>query len=529
MFVPELLYNVEKRFQEVLMTQKRDKLVSQTMAVTLIILVSKGVGFIREMIMAYYFGRDWITDAYNSAYSLFYLPVLLFSSCITSTLVPLYMEKENALGRDGANRFINNTLNVFLFFSLIISVLMMIFAPGLVSIVYPGFSGECFDLATALSKIMYPALIFFVAGIVLSTLLNAQEHYIAAQLTGLPLSFALIFAAVFFSDSYGIHAQAWGVVAAGVLQIVILCPALRKNYRYRFSLNVSDPDFKRLMILAVPALLSMAVNELNHMIDRMLASTLNAGDISAMTYAFKLITFMIGVLVVPLTTISFSKMSKDAVRKDASAIIPHVHKSLSLLLFAILPIVMVAAVLSNDVIRLAYGRGQFDEESVRITGMVFMFYVVGVPFFGTRDLLNRVFHSLKDTKTPMIIAAVSMAANILLNLILRNIMGVNGLAFATAVAALLGVVLLFVTLSKRIKNVFSKPFLLEMSKIALASVFALVSSICLDFVYPVSLSTLGTLARLIVISGASLAIYLLACLLLRVQMVKGFITILKRR
>lgn len=511
------------------MSQKKDKLVSATLSVTLIILFSKGVGFIREMIMANYFGRNWITDAYNSAYSLFYLPILLFSSCITSTLVPLYIKKENALGRAGANKYASNVLNVFLFFSLIVTAVMMLFAPQLVNIVYPGFDGETFTLTTHLSRIMYPALIFFVAGIVLSTILNAQEHYIAAQLTGLPLSFALIFAAVFLSDSCGIYAQAWGVFAAGVLQIVILYPTLRKSYRYSFSLKINDPDFKYLMILAVPALLSMAVNELNHMIDRMLASSLNPGDISAMTYAFKLITFMIGVLVVPLTTISFSKMSKEAVKKDNTAIIPHIHRSLSLLLFAILPIVMMAAVCSEDIIRLAYGRGQFDEESVKITGVVFMFYVVGVPFFGVRDLLNRVFHSLQDTKTPMIIAAVSMAVNIVLNLILRKYMGVNGLAFATAVAALVGVTLLFTRLSVRIKNVFTVRFLMENMKIVLASAVALVSSLLLASLVPEASGMLSTLLRLIAVCGASAVVYLAVCIVLRVSAVKGFLSLLKRR
>lgn len=529
MFASVSRYNVENRLDEVPMSQKRDKLVSTTLSVTLIILLSKGVGFVREMIMAYYFGRNWITDAYNSAYSLFYLPVLLFSSCITSTLVPLYIKKENELSRDSANRFASNTLNVFMFFSLIVSTIMMVFAPQFVNLVYPGFDGETFRLTTYLSRVMYPALVFFVAGIVLSTLLNAQEHYIAAQLTGLPLSFALIFAAVFLSDAYGIHAQAWGVVAAGVLQIIILLPTLRKSYRYSFSLNPTDPAFRSLMLLAVPALLSMAVNELNHMIDRMLASSLNPGDISAMTYAFKLITFMIGVLVVPLTTISFSNMSREAVKKDASAIIPHVHKSLSLLLFVILPIVMMAGVMSKDIIRLAYGRGQFDEQSVAITGTVFLFYVVGVPFFGVRDLLNRVFHSVQDTKTPMIIAAVSMAANIGLNLILRKIMGVNGLAFATAVAALIGVTLLFISLSKRIKNVFTFEFLKETAKIALASGITLVISLLFRKFIPESTATIGTFLRLVAVCGASVASYLAACTLLRVRQMKSLLSLIKKR
>lgn len=192
------------------MASKSNHLMRTTLSVTLVIFVSKAIGFIREMIMAYYFGRDCITDAYNSAYSLFYLPVLLFSSCVTSTLVPLYIRRENELGPEGAHRFASNTLNLFATFSLLISLFMMLFAGPLVHIVYPGFSEEAHDLTVTLSRIMFPALVFFVAAIVLSTVLNAQEHYLAAQLTGLPLSFALITAAVLFSGTVGIRAPGMG-------------------------------------------------------------------------------------------------------------------------------------------------------------------------------------------------------------------------------------------------------------------------------------------------------------------------------
>lgn len=507
------------------MASKNNRLMQTTLSVTLVILVSKAIGFIREMIMAYYFGRDWITDAYNSAYSLFYLPVLLFSSCVTSTLVPMYIRRENELGPEGAHRFASNALNLFAVFSLLISLLMMLFAEPLVSIVYPGFSAEAHDYTVVLSRIMFPALAFFVAAIVLSTVLNAQEHYLAAQLTGLPLSFSLILAAILFGD---IRAQAWGVLVAGVLQVIILLPSLRHGFRYYPTFDLHDTHFRRLMALAVPSVLSMAVNELNHMIDRMLASTLNSGDISSMTYAFKLITFMTGVLVVPLTTISFSKMSKQAAAKNPSALIPHVRKSLALLAFVILPIVCIAGVCSEQVIRLAYGRGRFDEESVLLTGQVFLFYVMGVPFYGMRDLMNRVYHSMENTKTPMIIACISMALNIVLNLILREVMGVNGLAFATSIAALTGCVLLARGITRRVGHVFSRKFLLELFKIAFSSALALIVSLCMSRLLPDWRGTLPVIGWLILVALPGAIVYILSCLALNVKQCSSILSILKR-
>ncbi len=505
------------------MSNKQNRTLKATLLVTLVIIFSKGIGFIREMIMAYYFGRDIVTDAYNSAYSLFYLPVLLFSSCITSTLVPIYIQKENSLGREMANHFASNTLNLFIAFSLIVSAVMMIFTSPLVQLVYPGFEGESLALSITLTRIMLPALAFFVASIVLSTLLNAQEHYLAAQLTGFPLSIALISAAILFSDRYGIHAQAWGVVVAGILQIVILYPSLRKDYKYTFSLNARDPEFKKLMALAIPAILSMAANEVNHMIDRMLASTLNAGDISAMAYAFKLITFMIGVLVVPLTTISFSKMSKKADKLHPESVIPHIRSGVVSLTAVILPIVMIAAVCATPIIRLAYGRGQFDETSVLITGQVFLFYVVGVPLFGLRDLLNRVYHAFQDTKTPMRITFIAMISNIALNLILRRLMGVNGLAFATTVAAFISVLMLASGLVRRIKGVFDRAFFIELIKIALASIMSLITALALMNTLSEPFGVFIILLYLILITGASVIVYAAACYVLKVTAVRNLI------
>ncbi|MBQ4450836.1 MAG: murein biosynthesis integral membrane protein MurJ [Clostridia bacterium] len=511
-------------------SSKRRALIGSTMSVTLIIFISKAIGFIREMIMANYFGADSITDAYNSAYSLFYLPVLLFSSCITSTLVPLYLRSERELGNEGARRFSANTITLFSLAALAVSLVMFVLSRPLVKLVYPGFSGEKLELAVTLTRIMMPALIFFVAGLVLSSLLNAKEKYVAAQLTGLPLSFAEIAAAIFLSKRYGIYPQAWGVLAAGILQIVVLVPFFKGSLRYKPTFDPKDVFFRRMLVLAVPALLSMAVNELNHMVDRMLASGLNDGDISAMSYAFKPIMFIMGVLVVPLTTVSFSKMARQSIANDPSLAIPQVRESIKLLLTAALPIVLIAAVESRHIIRFAYGRGAFSEDSVIVTGKVFLCYVVGVPFFGLRDLTNRVYHAFEDTATPMYIAAISVAVNIALNLLLRPLMGVYGLALATGIAAFVGVILLFVKLKKKVSGLFGKDFVLELMRIAAMSLPVLAAALLLSRILPEAYGTGRVFLRLALISLISLGVYAALLLLADKKRLQSVISrLLKKR
>ena len=514
------------------MTKKSESLARAAISVTLIILFSKAVGFVREMIMAAYFGADAATDAYNSAYSLFYLPVLLFSSCITSTFVPQYTRCQSEIGQRGADGFCSNSLNMFCVIALCVSAAMFVLARPLVGLIYPGFEGDKLALTVRLSRVMFPALVFFVAGLVLSSLLNAREKYVAAQLTGLPLSFAEIGAAIFFSEKYGISAQAWGVILAGALQIVILLPFLKNNFKYSLCLDFMDKYLKRLAYLALPAMLSMAVNELNHMVDRMLASGLNDGDITAMTYAFKLIMFMMGVLVVPLTTISFSKMSRMAVKNDPKAVIPFIRESLGLLISVMLPLVIVCACQAKHIIRFAYGRGVFSETNVLVTSGVFMFYVIGVPFFGVRDALNRVYHSFEDTKTPMLVAAISMGFNIALNLILRKIMGVNGLALATGIAALIGVILLIRGLNKKVSGVFDRAYVLKLVRLTLANVPVALVSLLLCRINQ-SYGTLYVFLRLAWVTIAALCVYMISILIIggrdEFKRIIGFVTPLLKK
>ena len=175
------------------------------MLVTLVIIASKAVGFIREMVVAHYFGTQPENDAYVAAYALFYVPVLLLNSCITSTLVPMYTEARARRGLARADRFASNTINILALAALGLTVLMLALAEPLVHLVYPGYEPWKAALTVEMVRIMVLTLMFNITSISLASLLNAQEKYIAAQITGFPLSFAVILAAVLFARQYGVR------------------------------------------------------------------------------------------------------------------------------------------------------------------------------------------------------------------------------------------------------------------------------------------------------------------------------------
>ena len=495
---------------------RKDKLIRTTALVTVVIILSKVCGLLRDVITAGYYGTGVENDAYASAYTLFYLPVLLFNSCITATIVPLFTQEREQRSLTDSNHFASNALNLFCIAALLIAAVMFVFAEPLVKLVFQ-FEAEGIALTVKMTRIMLLGLVFNIMSIVFSSLLNAMERFMAAQLTGFPLSVAVILSVVLFSGRLGIEAIAWGVFAASVLQALILIPFMRGWFKYTPVIDLKDKRFHKLLVLAGPAILSMGVSEINHLVDRSLASGLAAGSISAMNYAYKLITFLLGVLMVPLTTIMFSRMSKQAAAGNKEGVLGSLRYSILLISLVALPIVAVAMVLSNDVVKMIYMRGNFGMESVLLTGSVLMYYLVGVPSFGIRDFLNRTFHSVQDTKTPFRVACLVVISNIVLNIILRKFLGAQGLALATSLSSYIGSVTMFILLRRHMGQLNLKKILPDMIKIILSAAAAAVVCILMNRVLPESATTVTTFLRLAAAAGVSLIAYAIACLVLRVE------------
>ena len=306
-------------------------------------------------------------------------------------------------------------------------------------------------------------------------------------------------------------------------------PFLRGWFRYTPVIDFRDRRFHRLLALAGPAMLSMGISELNHMIDHALASGLNPGDISAMSYAYRLITFLLGVLMVPLTTVMFSKLSRLAAANDKKGMLDVLRRCLLVIALVALPIVAIAVVMSVDVIKFAYMRGRFDMHSVEVTAGILVCYVVGVPAFGLRDFLSRVFHALQDTKTPFRVSCLVVALNIVLNLILRVFLGANGLALATSIAGTTGMVTLLVLLKKRFRRLGLGRILPDLLKIVAAALICAGVCLALNRALPPAMGTGRVFIRLAVCAGTSLITYVAACFILRVKTIRTFAADVLRR
>ncbi len=511
-----------KHTRKVTMT-RTDKVFRATALVTIVIIASKLVGFARDMITAGYFGTGLENEAYVASYSLFYLPIFLFNSCITSTLIPLYTRARERSGESAANRFASNAMNIFALAGIVASVVLYALAAPLIHLTLPGFDAEKVALTTRLTRIMALSLLFNVTSIVMSTLLNAREKYVAAQLTGFPISIGIIGAAVFFSKKYGIEAVAWGVFAAGAMQVLIQIPYLLGWFRYSPRIDFSDPQFKRLLALAVPAVLSMAISELNHMIDSFFASMIDDRALSALNYAYKLIIFVSGVLVVPITTVMFSKLSRLVVLRDRAGVVSTVKNALEGVAVIVMPITAISVVMSDDIVRFAYARGAFGNESVHVTAGAFLFFIIGVLAFGLRDLLSRAFHSMQDTRTPFRVTLIALLLNTLLDWVLGHYMGINGLALGTSLVGFMAVTVMFILFRRRMGQFGFRETALDMVKICAAGLLCAATAFVTNWLLPEMYGTLHVFLRLAAVTLVSGLTYLFTLLALGERQVMSLV------
>jgi len=498
------------------------------MVITFIIILSKIAGFAREMVMAAYFGQSVQSDAYVTAYGIISIFTILFGAAIASTFIPIYTKARLNDGEKQANIYASNILNLYILVAILTGVLGYLFAPQICGLIWQG-GQETLDLTIRLSRFMFPSLVFWAVTGVLVNLLNARKRFVPEQLVGFALSFCVILACVLTRNIDGV---AIATTIAAAMQVVILLPFLRGHFRWKRTLHVRDPKVGRTFFLAIPALISSAFDELNHQADRFFGSMLGAGAVSALSRSYTIVQAVVGVLIVPITTIMFSQLSQYAALKQMDKLKTSVRKTLEIVALMTLPIIIICIVTSRDIIGVFYERGAFTAADTLYTAPVFSMYILGIFAFGLRTFLSRVFYSMQLTRIPMMLGIIAVGINIALDIILKDIMGAPGLTLATAIASSCGAVMLLVVLRKKLGRMDLRKSLGQFIRILIA---AAVCGVAVWLVY----QGIGTavnggqfhdqLIRFGVCGLCGLAVYMLAAFMLRVESAREFMAIVKNK
>lgn len=413
----------------------KKSITASALAIIVLLFISKFFGLLREFAIAGFYGASADTDAFFLAIS---LPNILFSAIgasVSTCILPIYVEKLHQEDKRSASSYISTILSIFVLISVVLTILCILFADTLVGWFAPSFSGDTATTAIRLTKILFVSLTFMIIANILSSILNAHKSYTAPQLIAIPGSILTILAAWLFSQRFGIDAIAYATVAGSICQVAIQVPFLREKYRFRPELAIKDPDIKRTMCMVVPMIFGASLTQLNEIVDKILASGLGEGAVSAISYSNKLIFFMSGIVVTAITTTVFSAFSYQSVENEMDKLKTLLKRSIVYTMLILMPISAISFVFDYEIIQLVFLRGNFTAEAVRITSQAFVYYTCGILFSGINSIYTKVFYSLKKTLLPFITSACAIAVNICVSILLAPSLGVKGLAIGTSVSA----------------------------------------------------------------------------------------------
>ena len=482
-------------------------------------LLSRVLGFAREILLSYYYGASNISDAYFIAMT---IPVVIFSfigTSISTGFIPMFNKVENEQGEKAGLKFTNSLITILFLVCTVIFTFLEIFTEPIVKVFASGFQTETLLLATQFTRITVLGIYFIGVIYILTGYLQLKNKFIIPALIGFIYN-VIIISSIYLGAKINLILLSLGVVIAGLFQVIFLLVFSNKEgFRLKPNLDFNNQYIKNFVIIALPLIFGMSISEINVLIDKTLASRIAVGGISALNYADRLNSFILSTVAMSISVVVYPYLSKVITEKRADEFKKVIGQAIVAVSILLIPATIGSVLFSKELIRVLFTRGAFDLNALNLTSAALLFYSMGMVGMGLREILSKVFYAMQDTKTPVINAAIGMIINIILNLILSRYLGIGGLALATSISATVTMALLLISLRKKIGAFGLKETSLILLKIAVASLI-------MGIIAKASFINLSAKAPLILALFLSISIglliYIVLLLFMKIEVVDRF-------
>ena len=436
-------------------------------------LLSRILGYLRDILIAIFLGTGVLADAFFIAFRIPNTFRRLFSEgTFNAAFVPSYAS-EIVKGKKQSNKFANNIFNLLFLGLLFLVLIVQIFMPAFVSIIAPGFveNVEKMELAISLTRITFPFLFFVCLASFFSAILNSHNKFAAASAAPIILNIILI-GVLLFSKLLGdnlVFYLSYGVSFAGFLQLVFLYKFVRKFYSLKLDFKIKTNSkikvfFKKLL----PSIFASGVTQINILVGTIIAS-FQASAVSYLYYADRIYQINLAIAGIAIGVVVLPQLSKHIQTKKKSKIHLIQNKALELSLFLTLPASAALLIASEEIISALFGYGSFDQVSVLNSGKALYYFALGLPAFSLIKVFSSFFFANHDTKIPFYISLFSVLINIVISISYFNEIGFIIIPIATTISSWFNAILLFAFLKNRDLFSFNKIFLVRFVKIIVAS------------------------------------------------------------
>lgn len=457
------------------MLDERSRTARSAVVIMLSMIVSRILGFVRDMILYAKFGQGHYTDAYNAAFSIpDAIYMILVGGAFSAAFIPVfssYMARDR--GKE-AWEVASITLTFICMAMVFLITLAFIFAPQLVSLITSagdgsgkGFTPATTQLTITLTRIMLLQVVFMALAGVCSGILQSYKIFGPTAVGGVVYNVGIIVIGVAFSSlieraypNYGIAAFSIGVVAGALGNLLIQGGALRRvGMHFRPSFQLRHPGFVKIVVLMIPVLIGLSANEVNLLVNLKLGSSLEAGLLSALKTAQRCMQLPISIFAISIAMTLFPVLTQAAAQSRMADFRRDYAGGIRTILFICIPSSILLCVLGKPFVRLLFEAGDFTPVNTANTAFALYFYAIGIFAQGCIHLTSRAFYALQNTAIPVIMAVIGSAVNIVLSVLLIKVLAQGGLALAYSIAGIVNLVLLIFVLRRRVGHIYGHDIL----------------------------------------------------------------------
>jgi len=470
-------------------------------------IISRILGYIRDILIAIFLGSGPLADAFFVAFRIPNTFRRLFSEgTFNAAFVPSYAS-ELANGKDQSEKFATSVFSLLVISLFFLVLIIEIFMPLFVFFIAPGFSGNEAKMSVAidLTRITFPFLLFVSLSSFFSAILNSHNRFAAAAAAPVILNIFLI-AVLVYGNILGdrlVYYLSYAVTIAGVIQFIYLYFYVIKFYLPKFSFKISiDNKIKKFFSKLLPSIFSSGVTQINILIGTIIAS-FQASAVSYLYYADRIYQINLAIAGVAIGTVVLPQLSKLIETENMSEIISLQNRALELSLFLSIPATIALFIASNLIVSALFGYGSFSETSVENSAKALFYFAFGLPAFSLIKVFSSFFFARHDTKTPFYISLFSVLLNILISILLFQKVGFIIIPIATSISSWFNAILLYIFSKKKDFFSFNDIFIYRFPRI-------LISSLIMGLIFYFSLNLLS---EKLIYSENSKFIYLLLSIL----------------
>jgi len=449
--------------------------------------ISRLLGYLRDMLVAFAFGAQNYADAFYAAYRIPNLFRRLFGEgSMSSAFVPVLSEYCQTKSDEETKNLVNVVLSAWLVLLIILCLGGITFSKQIVSLIAYGFKTdpEKLNLTISLTQIMFPFILFAALAAISLGVLNTFGEFFVPAVAPASLSIAeIIFVLVVMPHlqlAQAIIGLGVAVVVGGAGQYFWQYLAMKKlGFRFRFSLQWSHPGLKKIFYLLIPVTLGLSVDQINAFVDTICASFLSTGAITALYYSNRVMQLPLAIFAIAISTVSLPAMSRSAAANDLEAVRQTLNSGLRYVIFLLVPASLGLMALGKPIIQVLFQRGRFDQLATDLSSSALFFYSVGLLAFGLSKVLVSCFYAFQETSRPVKLAVVCLLVNATFNVLLMGPLGVGGLALASSIASWLNVLLLGYYLRSKLGFLGLRRTFKTLAKVVLAALVMAAGSLIL--------------------------------------------------